>query len=259
MRAFPCAGLVEAWAEGVGWQAVTDDCNLDGGDIARLLSRTTDLLRQVMAAVCACFCSALEAGTSAFSLWCTCLLGASLLLMLQTARGNRRLRCMPRHCARLFNLDSTRSCCALPRCRRCTCRNYSRSCGLPRGRRSVPWTGRRSRTCCARAALCLPPDLAFPDGPAALQERCPPAETVFRAGGQVVSRSSMAVRVRKVAAHRTSCRFGLSRTRVQAQSSCFEKPVAACPFTCSQQRRFDTNDQGLQVCRAARMSGLQEC
>lgn len=51
MRPFPCAGLVEAWAEGVGWQAVTDDCNLDGGDIARLLSRTTDLLRQVMAAV----------------------------------------------------------------------------------------------------------------------------------------------------------------------------------------------------------------
>lgn len=30
---------------------MTDDCNLDGGDIARLLSRTTDLLRQVMAAV----------------------------------------------------------------------------------------------------------------------------------------------------------------------------------------------------------------
>ena len=40
------AGLVEAWAQGAGWEAVTGDTDLDSGDVARLLSRTTDLLRQ---------------------------------------------------------------------------------------------------------------------------------------------------------------------------------------------------------------------
>ncbi len=41
------AGLVEAWVGGSDWDQVTKDCSLDPGDVARLLSRTADLLRQV--------------------------------------------------------------------------------------------------------------------------------------------------------------------------------------------------------------------
>lgn len=33
------AGVVEAWAGGSSWDQVTKDCNLDDGDIARLLNR----------------------------------------------------------------------------------------------------------------------------------------------------------------------------------------------------------------------------
>lgn len=40
------AGVVEAWASGVGWAEVTADCGLDDGDVARLLMRTVDTLRQ---------------------------------------------------------------------------------------------------------------------------------------------------------------------------------------------------------------------
>ena len=39
-------GLVEAWAAGASWKQLMSDCNLDGGDMARLLNRTVDLLRQ---------------------------------------------------------------------------------------------------------------------------------------------------------------------------------------------------------------------
>ena len=42
------AGLVEAWASGASWQEITEDCSLDDGDVARLLMRTTDALRQLM-------------------------------------------------------------------------------------------------------------------------------------------------------------------------------------------------------------------
>lgn len=42
------SGLVEAWVGGGSWEQVTKDCSLDQGDTARLLSRTADLLRQVM-------------------------------------------------------------------------------------------------------------------------------------------------------------------------------------------------------------------
>lgn len=41
------AGLVEAWASGVTWKELMMDCNLDEGDLARLLRRTIDLLAQV--------------------------------------------------------------------------------------------------------------------------------------------------------------------------------------------------------------------
>jgi superfamily II RNA helicase len=41
------AGLVEAWAGGMSWSQATADCSIDEGDVARLLSRTVDLLRQV--------------------------------------------------------------------------------------------------------------------------------------------------------------------------------------------------------------------
>lgn len=35
-----CAtGVVEAWTGGSSWDQVTEDCNLDDGDIARLLNR----------------------------------------------------------------------------------------------------------------------------------------------------------------------------------------------------------------------------
>ena len=40
------SGVVEAWASGLGWTEVTGDCNLDDGDVARLLMRTVDALRQ---------------------------------------------------------------------------------------------------------------------------------------------------------------------------------------------------------------------
>jgi superfamily II RNA helicase len=40
------SGVVEAWASGLGWAEVTGDCNLDDGDVARLLMRTVDALRQ---------------------------------------------------------------------------------------------------------------------------------------------------------------------------------------------------------------------
>ncbi|KAI3428051.1 hypothetical protein D9Q98_006436 [Chlorella vulgaris] len=41
------AGLVEAWAAGCSWEELMKDCSLDDGDVARLLTRTVDLLRQV--------------------------------------------------------------------------------------------------------------------------------------------------------------------------------------------------------------------
>lgn len=41
------AGLVEAWAGGASWSQLTADSNVDGGDVARLLNRTVDLLRQI--------------------------------------------------------------------------------------------------------------------------------------------------------------------------------------------------------------------
>lgn len=47
MKIFAAAGLVEAWAGGASWKQLTSDCNVDGGDVARLLSRTVDMLRQV--------------------------------------------------------------------------------------------------------------------------------------------------------------------------------------------------------------------
>ncbi len=54
-------GLVEAWAEGAGWEAITRDSNIDDGDVARLLSRTSDLLRQVFVACWRCCLNGLEA------------------------------------------------------------------------------------------------------------------------------------------------------------------------------------------------------
>lgn len=41
------AGVVEAWASGIGWREITADCGLDDGDVARLLMRTVDTLRQI--------------------------------------------------------------------------------------------------------------------------------------------------------------------------------------------------------------------
>jgi len=41
------AGLVEAWASGVAWDQVVRDSSIDEGDMARLLLRTADVLRQV--------------------------------------------------------------------------------------------------------------------------------------------------------------------------------------------------------------------
>ncbi|BDA41503.1 probable helicase HelY [Coccomyxa sp. Obi] len=40
------SGVVEAWASGSTWEQTMTDCNLDDGDVARLLNRTTDLLKQ---------------------------------------------------------------------------------------------------------------------------------------------------------------------------------------------------------------------
>ncbi|GFR39875.1 hypothetical protein Agub_g377 [Astrephomene gubernaculifera] len=42
------AGLVEAWASGASWSQVIRDSGLDDGDLARLLMRTSDLLRQLL-------------------------------------------------------------------------------------------------------------------------------------------------------------------------------------------------------------------
>lgn len=40
------SGVVEGWASGLGWADITADCGLDDGDVARLLMRTVDALRQ---------------------------------------------------------------------------------------------------------------------------------------------------------------------------------------------------------------------
>ena len=50
------SGVVEAWASGVGWEDVVQDCDLDEGDVARLLIRTVDTLRQ------ASYCDGLGVG-----------------------------------------------------------------------------------------------------------------------------------------------------------------------------------------------------
>jgi len=42
------AGLVDAWAAGCSWTQLMQDTNLDDGDLARLLLRTGDILRQGM-------------------------------------------------------------------------------------------------------------------------------------------------------------------------------------------------------------------
>jgi superfamily II RNA helicase len=42
------AGLVEAWAGGATWAEVMQDTSLDDGDMARLLARTADMLKQVI-------------------------------------------------------------------------------------------------------------------------------------------------------------------------------------------------------------------
>lgn len=41
------AGIVEAWAAGASWSQIMEDSTLDDGDVARLLIRTADLLKQV--------------------------------------------------------------------------------------------------------------------------------------------------------------------------------------------------------------------
>lgn len=51
------AGVIEAWAAGSSWVDIMKDSSLDDGDIARLLSRTMDLLRH------AHFCDGLLLGT----------------------------------------------------------------------------------------------------------------------------------------------------------------------------------------------------
>lgn len=50
------SGIVEAWASGVGWEDIVRDCDLDEGDVARLLIRTVDTLRQ------ASYCEGLSVG-----------------------------------------------------------------------------------------------------------------------------------------------------------------------------------------------------
>ena len=44
------AGLVEAWTWTVEWDVLKESCDLDDGDLARLLCRVADLLRQISAA-----------------------------------------------------------------------------------------------------------------------------------------------------------------------------------------------------------------
>ena len=39
MHSHSAAGVVEAWAGGSTWDQIVMDCNLDDGDIARLLNR----------------------------------------------------------------------------------------------------------------------------------------------------------------------------------------------------------------------------
>eukprot|EP01025_Chloroclados_australasicus_P052169 TRINITY_DN60724_c0_g1_i1.p3 TRINITY_DN60724_c0_g1~~TRINITY_DN60724_c0_g1_i1.p3 ORF type:complete len:123 (-),score=21.97 TRINITY_DN60724_c0_g1_i1:130-471(-) len=41
-------GLVEAWAWGQSWEAIVMGCSLDEGDVARLLMRTIDSLKQIL-------------------------------------------------------------------------------------------------------------------------------------------------------------------------------------------------------------------
>lgn len=41
-------GLVEAWAGGASWQEIMADTSIDDGDMARLLARTADMLKQVL-------------------------------------------------------------------------------------------------------------------------------------------------------------------------------------------------------------------
>jgi superfamily II RNA helicase len=50
------SGVVQAWASGLDWAAAVADCALDAGDVARLMCRTVDLLRQ------AAHCEALPPG-----------------------------------------------------------------------------------------------------------------------------------------------------------------------------------------------------
>lgn len=42
------AGIVEAWAGGAQWRSIMEDVDLDDGDMARLLARTVDVLRQAL-------------------------------------------------------------------------------------------------------------------------------------------------------------------------------------------------------------------
>lgn len=48
--------FVQAWVAGASWEQVARDSTLDDGDIARLLSRVVDVLRQAM------HCKHLDAG-----------------------------------------------------------------------------------------------------------------------------------------------------------------------------------------------------
>lgn len=60
----PLSGLVEAWAGGVSWADVMADTSLDDGDMARLLARTADMLKQVRPAA-ACVAAAAAAAAVA--------------------------------------------------------------------------------------------------------------------------------------------------------------------------------------------------
>lgn len=53
------AGIAEAWAAGSSWTDIMKDSSLEDGDIARLLSRTVDVLRH------AHFCNGLPPSTRA--------------------------------------------------------------------------------------------------------------------------------------------------------------------------------------------------
>jgi superfamily II RNA helicase len=48
-------GLVEAWAGGASWQEIMADTSIDDGDMARLLARTADMLKQVRLCMRYCF------------------------------------------------------------------------------------------------------------------------------------------------------------------------------------------------------------